>query len=111
MPFEEIVAEQMRWSTFVSSLTLIGLIALLLFAAIIPAAIARRKGYSFWVSYCFGVVAWHIAIFVVWLLPPKNETMREVVMPTSLKRCINCQTENGADAYFCARCGAAFAAT
>lgn len=111
MPFEELVAEPMNWRMFVTTIILIVVMALPLYAAIIPAAIAQRKGYNFWLVYVFGVVAWLVAILVVLLLPENKVITTPMAVRRAVKRCINCQTENGADAYFCARCGAAFAAT
>lgn len=40
--------------------------------ALVPAFIARRKGFGFWTYYVFGLLAWIVAVPVVLLLKDKR---------------------------------------
>jgi hypothetical protein len=85
--------------------------ALILFApifalstlAIIPAAIAQRKGYNFWLAYGFGVVIWIVTMVVVILLPAKEGSIARPA--TTFRRCSRCGEDNDLNSRSCARCG------
>ena len=52
--------------------TMLFMLIVLLLLAIIPARIAKKKGYSFPLFYVFGVFFWLVALIVSLVMPDKN---------------------------------------
>lgn len=76
--------------------------------AIVPAVLAQRKGYNFWLFYAFGVVVWLVTIAVVFFLPDKNDTGTKAAT-SAFKVCPSCGEDNERERRVCARCGVRFA--
>lgn len=76
--------------------------------AIVPAVLAQRKGYNFWLAYGFGVVIWIVTMVVVVLLPTKD-ALQQNRQISGFKVCPACGEDNEIARRSCARCGARLA--
>lgn len=104
--------EEMQMLLWRQSIGLICLLSGLLLIAIIPATIAQRKGYSFWIAYFFGVFSWVVAMFVVALLPSQKALRNIPVAPLPVQeipdKCHNCGHKRFKQSRFCPNCGTEF---
>ncbi len=76
--------------------------------AIVPAVLAQRKGYNFWLAYSFGVVIWLVTMLVVVLLPAKD-ALKGNQKVSGYKPCPACGEDNEIARRSCARCRKTFA--
>lgn len=80
--------------------------------------LAANKGYSFWLGFIGGIIAWLPTLIILLVIQPKVET---AVVSSSLplqsvgfggqKTCPLCKNVNLAQTTSCLRCGMAFAAS
>jgi ribosomal protein L40E len=92
------------------------LLALWLGLAYIPARIAHQKGYSFWLTYGGGLIAWWLLLIIALVIQPKS-TLLQSPSIAALDRlggrrvCQVCGTTNPLDTTQCRKCGITFTFT
>lgn len=86
--------------------------------AYVTGRIASSKGYSFWLGFIGGILAWLPTLIILLVIQPKGETaVLQNVTATRLERlggqknCPLCNNVNPVNAIACLRCGMAFAAS
>lgn len=95
----------------------LGLLAIKVFMAAIPAMLAQEKGRSFWQWFFFGILSFTIATVWALLLKPTEEAVarnrqrvREASLHEQARACPSCHELMRPEIQTCGLCGAAMAA-